>query len=111
MILLLVFSILLSIVAATFALQNTAPISVKFLAYNFDGSLAIVLMVVFGLGILVAVGAMLPSLLTAKWQVLSHRRRVRQLEGKTRPEDDDPAAETFTPPAALPPPHDPKPPL
>ena len=98
MILLLVFSILVSIVAAMFALENTAAVTVTFLSYKFDGSLAVVLMIVFGLGILVAVMALLPALLTAKWQVLSLRRKLRQADGVS-PSVEKPAGETFPRPA------------
>lgn len=101
MILLLIFSILLAITAAIFALENTAAVTVSFLSYKFDGSLAVVLMAVFALGILAATAALLPALLTAKWKVRSLRRRVRDLEGAVGP-GEKPDAEAF-PPASHPP--------
>jgi uncharacterized integral membrane protein len=102
-ILLLIFSVLLCIVAALFALENTAAVTVTFLSYKFDGSLAVVLMIVFGLGLMVAVTALLPALLTSKWQVISLRRRLKQA-GVSSPPEERPG-EQFQPPA--PPPEEP----
>jgi uncharacterized integral membrane protein len=101
MILFLIFSLLLSITAALFALKNTLPVTVTFLSYTFTGSLAVVLMTAFGLGLLVAVCALLPALLSAKWKNRSLVRRIQLLE---RPQEAAPAEKFETVPPQAPPP-------
>ncbi len=95
----LIFSVLLAIVSGAFALQNTAPVTVSFLTYKFDGPLAVVLLVTFGLGLATAGLAILPSLLTSKWQSLSLKRRLRR-SGETHPQKE---VEAVLPPVKVPP--------
>jgi len=52
--LLLIFAVTISIAAVMFAFQNTALITVSFAAWKFEGSLALILIITFGLGIIVS---------------------------------------------------------
>lgn len=69
----LILSLVLSILAVVFALQNPAPIDVNLGPFELYGSTALILMVTFGIGVLVGILAAVPSL-------MKRRKRVRALE-------------------------------
>ena len=50
----LIVALGLAILTVVFALQNTVPVVVSFLIWKFEGSLAMVLMLTFALGVLVS---------------------------------------------------------
>lgn len=50
----LIVALGLAILTVVFALQNTVPVVVTFLIWKFEGSLAMVLMLTFALGVLVS---------------------------------------------------------
>lgn len=69
----LILSLVLSILAVVFALQNPASIDVKLGPFDLHGSTALILMVTFGIGVLVGILAAIPSL-------HKRRKRIRELE-------------------------------
>lgn len=93
MILLLIFAILVAIVAAMFALENTTAVTVTFLSFRFEGSLAVVLMVVFGMGILTASAVLLPGFLRTKWQELGLRKKLHRAGILPDKDPDEPSPE------------------
>lgn len=84
----LILSLLLSILAVVFALQNPAPIDVEIGPFQLNGSTALILMVTFCIGVIVGILAAVPSL-------MKRRKRVRELErnaataGTTAPRPSD----------------------
>lgn len=78
MILLFIFSILIAIVASYFAMQNAIPVSVHFLGWNYDGSLAVVLLTTLGLGVVVALLMMLPVVIRQRWTIRYLQARVKE---------------------------------
>ena len=81
----LIVAFLAAVLAAVFALENALPVTVTFLSFKFSGSLAAVLMIVFGFGVLAALAAVLPALFSAKWQVRSLKRRFEPKSPPTVP--------------------------
>ena len=71
--LLMAFSIALLILV--FALQNASVVTVSFLSFNFQGSLALVLCIVFSAGFITGVLMMLPTVLR-KILALRHQKRL-----------------------------------
>ncbi len=61
MIISLVLGILLGAAAVVFALQNTALVSVSFFSWQFEGSLAVVLIMTVLLGVLISLLLVLPE--------------------------------------------------
>jgi uncharacterized integral membrane protein len=59
--LLLVFAVLIAILTVTFAVQNTAVVTIKFITWNFEGSLALALLIALGLGIVVSLLVSIPA--------------------------------------------------
>jgi uncharacterized integral membrane protein len=76
----LVLAIVIGLVAALFALQNVAPVSVAFLMWRFDGSLAVVLLLTLLTGAVAALLAVRPTIVRTRWQVRRLRQRVGELE-------------------------------
>ena len=76
----LIAAIVLAALVAIFALQNSAVIMVSFLAWHWEASLALVLILVLGAGILVGYLAGLPSAWKSKSELRQQRREISELE-------------------------------
>jgi uncharacterized integral membrane protein len=76
----LIAAIALAALVAIFALQNSSVIMVSFLAWHWEASLALVLILVLGAGILVGYLAGLPSAWKHKSELRQQRREIADLE-------------------------------
>ena len=79
MVLLLIFSILLAIVAASFALQNAVPVTVSFFTYRYEASLAVVLLMTLAAGILISLFLLLPVIIRHRITVAKLNRKIKTL--------------------------------
>ncbi len=77
---LLIIALLIAIVAVIFALQNTALIMVSFFAWQFEQSLALVLLLTVILGVLIGVLTILPGSIRSKWRLSSQKKKLDALE-------------------------------
>ena len=91
MIFFLTLGIVLGIVSVIFALQNTEVVVVSFLTWQFEGSLALVLLLTIMSGVLMTLLILLPSLIKEAFSLASLKRQKNALE-----------AELATPKPALP---------
>lgn len=73
-------AILTAIVAVFFAMQNNVPVTVNFLFWRFDSSLAMVLMLALALGATVIALLSTPAALKAQWRQSRQKRRIEALE-------------------------------
>jgi uncharacterized integral membrane protein len=84
----LVIGIILGAVSVLFILQNSMPITVTFLAWNFSGSLSLVLFAAVISGIVITLLVLLPSFITddAHLSILKNQKRdlERELAEKNR---------------------------
>jgi putative membrane protein len=80
--LMLIFGILFAIGAVLFALQNIAAVTVTLAAWSFQGSLALVLLVAIGLGVVIAGLLSSPTVIRGRWTVARLTRQVAELERK-----------------------------
>ena len=78
--LLLILGIAFAIGSVTFALQNNIPVTVVFAFWRYDSSLAVVLLVALGLGVLIAGLVSSPSVIKGQWAAARLRRQVASLE-------------------------------
>lgn len=78
----LIFGIVFAIVAALFAMQNIAPVTVNVGFWSFEGSLSLVLLVTLGLGALIAGLVTSPAVIRCQWNVTRMTQQVAGLEGK-----------------------------
>ncbi len=79
--LLLIFGIAFAVAAVAFALQNNVPVTVSFVFWNFDSSLAMVLLLAIGLGAIIAGLVSSPAVIRGQWAAARLRRQVAALEG------------------------------
>ena len=80
--LLLIFGIAFAIAAVAFALQNNVPVTVSFMFWSFDGSLAMVLLLAIGLGAIIAGLVSSPAVIKGQWGTARLRRQVAALEAE-----------------------------
>ncbi|MGB6121797.1 MAG: LapA family protein [Bacteroidota bacterium] len=78
----LLVSLLIAALAVVFALQNTEMITVNFLFWSFQGSLALVLLTALATGAVASSFASLPSLFKANWTIGSQKKVIEELEGR-----------------------------
>ena len=76
----LFISLFIAILAVIFALQNTAQVTISFLIWRFQGSLALVLLLSLSVGALISFLASLPTLLKSQWIIRGHKRKLTELE-------------------------------
>jgi putative membrane protein len=77
----LILSLLIAIVLVLFAVQNSVIVTVSFLSFHYSGSLALILVVVFALGLLAGILISVPSLFRKSSALREQKRRLKQLEG------------------------------
>lgn len=77
----LVLSLVLSVVAVVFALQNPQPVEVNLLFLETQGSAALVLILTFALGVVVGILSTLPSRIRDKREL----RRLKKGSSKSTP--------------------------
>ncbi len=75
-----VVALILALLVTVFAVQNNQPITISFLFWSIDGSLALVLMVTLVLGIVIGVLLMAPGSVRSRLQVGGLQRSLRSLE-------------------------------
>lgn len=78
--LLLISGIAVAIGAVLFALQNNVPVTVTFILWRFDSTLALVLLIALGLGALIAALVSTPSVIRGQWGGARLRRQLDALE-------------------------------
>ena len=81
---LLIAGIGFAIVAVLFALQNNVPVTVSFLTWSFGGSLAMVLLITLGLGVIIAGLVSSPTVIRSRWASSRMQRQVAALEEQNR---------------------------
>ena len=76
----ILFALLIALVAVIFALQNTAAVTVTFFIWNFQGSLALVLLGTLAVGLLIGLLAALPGLVRGRVTIGGHKKKISSTE-------------------------------
>ena len=76
----IVLALLIAIVIVLFASQNSAIVTVSFLSFHYNGSLALILAVVFTLGLFAGILISIPPLLRKTSDARAQKKKVKQLE-------------------------------
>jgi uncharacterized integral membrane protein len=85
----LVLALLFAVVAAIFAIQNPTPVDVKFLTWDVvDGSLAVILILSYGIGVITGVLLLLPGLLRRSVQLAVQKKKIDDLARTAASSDD-----------------------
>lgn len=80
MTLFLIVALLITIAASVFAVQNATAVTVTFLAWKFEGSLALVLPATFCLGVIVSLLISIPNRITRTRLISHQKRKIDDLE-------------------------------
>jgi uncharacterized integral membrane protein len=73
-------ALILALLVTVFAVQNNQPITISFLFWSIEGSLALVLMITLVFGIVIGVLLMAPGSVRNRLQIGGLQRSVRSLE-------------------------------
>jgi len=76
----LIAAIIVAILAVVFALQNAVPITVSFLTWRFESSLALVLLITLALGILMSLLVSVPSMIKRRKKISNQKKKIQKLE-------------------------------
>jgi uncharacterized integral membrane protein len=80
----LIVALGLAILTVIFALQNAIPVGVTFLVWKFEGSLVLVLMLTFALGVLVSLLLSIPAILKRRSAISNQKKKMEELENRLR---------------------------
>ncbi len=79
----MIFSLLLGIVigaaALLFALQNMESVSLSFIGYQFESSLALLVIASVGVGMLICALASIPSAISSAFRIMGLKKENRKL--------------------------------
>lgn len=78
--LMIIAAIFVGIGAVAFAMQNNLPVTVNFLLWRFDSSLAMVLLLALATGAIVVALLTTPGTLRRQWQLARQRRQLEEME-------------------------------
>jgi uncharacterized integral membrane protein len=76
------------VLAVVFAAQNADVVNLSFLAWNLDASLAVIIVLCFAVGALIAVLAMAPGLYRDRSERRKLNQRLAQFEHRDQPSSD-----------------------
>jgi len=89
----LITIIILALVSVVFAVQNSGVITVSFLAWQVDASLALILMITLVTGVLIGYLVGLPSVWKRGAETRQLRRQVDDLQKATAVREEPPSSE------------------
>jgi uncharacterized integral membrane protein len=79
---LLIFSFVIAFLAILFAIQNTEIVSIRFLFWETQGSLALILFIALVAGALISYLATTPGQIRQRMANSSQRKQIAELEGQ-----------------------------
>jgi len=79
---LLIFSFVIAFLAILFAIQNTTVTSIRFLIWETEGSLALVLFIALVAGALISYLATAPGQIKQRMTISSQRKHITEVEGQ-----------------------------
>ncbi len=75
----LIFAVVVAIVAVFFSQENTQMVRIFFFGYPVDGPVGLLLIIAVGIGALVGVILMIPTLIKHSWSSSRQRRQIQEL--------------------------------
>jgi putative membrane protein len=76
----LVGALIIAVLAAIFALQNPDPTFIRLFTWQFNAPLALVLFVTLGLGVIVGLLVVVPSVVRREMKLRQKNKRIHELE-------------------------------
>lgn len=78
----LVFSLIIAFLAIVFAIQNTVVTPIRFMIWESEGSLALILFIALVAGALISYLATAPGLVRRRMTISSQKKQIAEVEGK-----------------------------
>ncbi|MBC8508325.1 MAG: LapA family protein [Anaerolineales bacterium] len=94
----LIISLIIAALATIFAIQNATPTTVNFFIWEFEGSLALILLIALIAGALISLFASMPALIKSKLAVTSLNKKLTKSETEIQKVKAQVPAETERPP-------------
>jgi lipopolysaccharide assembly protein A len=82
MIVSLILTLVAVILAVMIALENTTMVQVTFFGYAVQGAVGIFMLIALGVGVVLGILLMVPSLIGRSLTVMQNKRKIAQLEYK-----------------------------
>ena len=82
MIVSLILTLVAVILAVMIALENTTVVQVTFFGYAVQGAIGIFMLIALGVGVVLGILLMVPSLIGRSWTAMQSKRKIAQLENK-----------------------------
>jgi putative membrane protein len=79
-----ILGIVVAALGVAFALQNNVPVTVTFLIWRFDSTLAMVLLLALGLGAIIVALVLTPTALRKQWLLLRQRKEIASLNATVK---------------------------
>jgi uncharacterized membrane protein YciS (DUF1049 family) len=76
----LIVAVAVTILAVFFASYNQTVVAVNFFGYQVQGTVGLLMVVALGIGVLVGVFLMLPSVISRSWALMRHKRKLQELQ-------------------------------
>src|SRR5258708_27174493 len=92
----LIFTVVVTIVAVMFSLENTTLVRVSLFGYPVDGAIGLFMLIALGLGLLLGILLMIPPLLGRSWALELHKRRLAKLEEQSVQQPEADASKRWT---------------
>ncbi len=80
MIISLVLVVAVAILAVFFANYNQTVVQVNLFGYAAQGTLGLLIVIALGVGVLLGVLLMLPSVISRSWAVMRHKKKIEDLQ-------------------------------
>ena len=84
----LIMAIVIAMLVVIFALQNAIPITVSFLTWKFESSLALILLITIALGVLMSLLVSVPSKIKKIKIILNQKKKIQELENAFQVKND-----------------------
>lgn len=82
----LILAIAVAILAVFFASYNQTIVEISFFGYPVQGTIGLLMVVALGLGVLLGVLLMLPSIISRSWALMRHKRKIQDLQNAAQEE-------------------------
>ena len=79
----LIIAVAVTILAVFFASYNQTMVAIDFFGYQIQGTVGLLMVVALGLGVLLGVLLMLPSVISRSWALMRHKRKLQELQNES----------------------------
>lgn len=76
----LILALIIAILAVIFAVQNVTMVTISFIAWNINTSLAVALLIALGAGVLITLLVSVPGRIKGGWNSVSQKKKFTTLE-------------------------------